>query len=39
MLLEGLDAVALTLKHQDRIEAFIGADTIARPWIYIGDAG
>lgn len=36
MLLEGLDPVALTLKLQDRIEAFQALDRKARPWIYLG---
>jgi 3-isopropylmalate/(R)-2-methylmalate dehydratase small subunit len=38
MLLEGLDAIDLTLKHRDRIAAFVAADRKARPWIYLGDA-
>jgi 3-isopropylmalate/(R)-2-methylmalate dehydratase small subunit len=38
MLLEGLDAIDLTLKHRDRIEAFVAADRKARPWVYLGDA-
>lgn len=36
MLLEGLDPVALTLKLQDRIDAFQAQDRQARPWIYAG---
>lgn len=36
MLLEGLDPVALTLKLQDRIDAFQAQDRSARPWIYAG---
>jgi 3-isopropylmalate/(R)-2-methylmalate dehydratase small subunit len=38
MLLEGLDAIDLTLKHREDIAAFIAADHAARPWIYLGDA-
>jgi 3-isopropylmalate/(R)-2-methylmalate dehydratase small subunit len=34
MLLEGLDAIDLTLKHLADIEAFFAADRAARPWIY-----
>lgn len=37
MLLEGLDAVDLTLKHKAQIAAFFSADHQARPWIYLGD--
>jgi len=37
MLLEGLDAIGLTLKHRLRIEAFQHADRIARPWIWQHD--
>lgn len=37
MLLEGLDAIELTLKHQVQIAAFQAADRQARPWIYLGD--
>lgn len=37
MLLEGLDAIELTLKHQAQIAAFQAADRQARPWIYLGD--
>jgi 3-isopropylmalate/(R)-2-methylmalate dehydratase small subunit len=37
MLLEGLDGIDLTLKHRESIEAFVAADRLARPWIYIGD--
>jgi 3-isopropylmalate/(R)-2-methylmalate dehydratase small subunit len=35
MLLEGLDAIDLTLKHRPAIEAFWHADRVARPWIYL----
>ena len=38
MLLEGLDAIDLTLKHQQQIAAFLAADRQIRPWIYPGDA-
>lgn len=38
MLLEGLDAIDLTLKHAPAIDAFIAADRQERPWIYLGDA-
>lgn len=34
MLLEGLDAIALTLKSRADIEAFHERDRRARPWIY-----
>lgn len=37
MLLEGLDVIELTLKHQARIAAFQASDREARPWIYLGD--
>lgn len=36
MLREGLDAIDLTLKHRDAIEAFRERDRAARPWIYLG---
>jgi 3-isopropylmalate/(R)-2-methylmalate dehydratase small subunit len=35
MLLEGLDAIDLTLKHRDAIEAFLVRDRAERPWIYL----
>jgi 3-isopropylmalate/(R)-2-methylmalate dehydratase small subunit len=35
MLLEGLDAIDLTLKHRDAIEAFGARDRERRPWIYL----
>lgn len=35
MLLEGLDAIDLTLKSQPQIEEFWQRDRIARPWIYL----
>ena len=34
MMLEGLDAIGLTLKRRDAIEAFQHADSVARPWIW-----
>ena len=35
MLLEGLDAIDLTLKHRDAIESFHARDRAQRPWIYL----
>ncbi len=35
MLLEGLDVIDLTLKHQDAIAAWQAADRRARPWAYL----
>jgi 3-isopropylmalate/(R)-2-methylmalate dehydratase small subunit len=35
MLLEGLDAIDLTLKHRDAIDAFRDRDRAQRPWIYL----
>jgi 3-isopropylmalate/(R)-2-methylmalate dehydratase small subunit len=35
MLLEGLDAIQLTLKQEDRIAAARKADAEVRPWIYL----
>jgi 3-isopropylmalate/(R)-2-methylmalate dehydratase small subunit len=35
MLLEGLDAIDLTLKHAPAIAAFHARDRIARPWVYL----
>lgn len=34
MLLEGLDAIDLTLKHREHINQFIEQDRQRRPWIY-----
>ncbi len=34
-LLEGLDAIAVTLKREDEIAAFQDADRRDRPWIYL----
>lgn len=36
MLIEGLDAIDLTLKHRAAIAAFHERDRMARPWIYLG---
>lgn len=36
MLIEGLDAIDLTLKHQADIAAWQARDRAARPWIYHG---
>lgn len=35
MLVEGLDAIDLTLKHRDAIAAWIVRDRLARPWVYL----
>ncbi len=35
MLLEGLDAIDLTLKLAPAIDAFVASDRAARPWIYL----
>jgi len=35
MLLEGLDPIALTLKHADCIAAWQAADRVARPWAWL----
>ena len=35
MLLEGLDQIAVTLKHDAAIQAFTARDREARPWIYL----
>ncbi len=37
MLLEGLDAIALTMKRDDEILAFQARDHLRRPWIYLGE--
>lgn len=34
MLLNGLDAIDLTLKRRAKIEAFVAADRISRAWVY-----
>ena len=38
ILIEGLDAIDLTLKHRDAIAAWQAADRTKRPWIYLGTA-
>jgi very-short-patch-repair endonuclease len=35
MLVEGLDAIALTLKRADAIDAFLTQDQAQRPWVYL----
>lgn len=35
MLLEGLDAIDLTLKYRDAIAAWTADDRTARPWVYL----
>ena len=35
MLLEGLDAIDLTLKNAAAIESFLQVDRLRRPWIYL----
>ena len=35
MLLEGLDAIALTLKSGAEIDAWEAADRVQRPWVYL----
>lgn len=35
MLLEGLDAIDLTLKHRDAIATWLADDRVARPWVYL----
>lgn len=35
MLIEGLDAIELTLKSRDEIEAFRSEDLVHRPWVYL----
>ena len=35
MLLEGLDAIDLTLQHEADIAAFLAADAERRPWVYL----
>lgn len=36
MLLGGLDAIDLTMRHADAIRAFQATDSTARPWVYLG---
>lgn len=38
MLVEGLDAIDLTMKHVGALAAFESADRAARPWIYLDAA-
>ncbi|MHA7819839.1 MAG: 3-isopropylmalate dehydratase small subunit [Erythrobacter sp.] len=38
MLLQGLDAIDLTLTQREAIDNWIAADTAARPWIYLEHA-
>jgi len=35
MLLEGLDAIDLTLKHREAIAGWTASDREARPWVYL----
>ncbi len=35
MLVEGLDGIALTLKHAEAIDAFEAQDKQQRPWVYL----
>lgn len=35
MLLEGLDAIDLTLRHEAEIAGWTARDTVARPWVYL----
>jgi 3-isopropylmalate/(R)-2-methylmalate dehydratase small subunit len=35
MLMEGLDAIAMTMKRDDEILAFQARDRLKRPWIYL----
>ena len=35
MLLEGLDAIDLTMKHKEAIAAFHARDRAERPWVYL----
>ncbi|MDP2325584.1 MAG: 3-isopropylmalate dehydratase small subunit [Gammaproteobacteria bacterium] len=39
MLLEGLDSIAVTLKHDAEIMAFQERDRLRRPWIYLPRTG
>ena len=38
MLLEGLDAIDLTLRQREAIERFLERDAAMRPWIYLAPA-
>jgi 3-isopropylmalate/(R)-2-methylmalate dehydratase small subunit len=35
MLLEGLEVIDLTLKHQSMIAEWQARDRLARPWVYL----
>ncbi len=35
MLIEGLDAIDLTLKHRAAIDAWAAGDRVRRPWVYL----
>ncbi|PNU03393.1 3-isopropylmalate dehydratase small subunit [Novosphingobium guangzhouense] len=37
MLIEGADAIELTLRHRTEIESFFARDAAVRPWIYLAD--
>lgn len=37
MLIEGADAIELTLRHRAEIESFFARDAAVRPWIYLAD--
>ena len=39
MLLEGLDAIDLTMKQKAAIDAFLARDRAERPWIYLAGRG
>jgi 3-isopropylmalate/(R)-2-methylmalate dehydratase small subunit len=39
MLLQGLDAIGLTLGKRVLIDLFVDRDRIARPWIYLDAPG
>lgn len=39
MLLAGADAIDLTLRHRDEIEAFLARDRQLRPWVYLQGEG
>ena len=39
MLIEGLDAIDLTLKRRDEIAAWTSHDRTLRPWVYLEKAG
>ena len=39
MLMEGLDAIAVTMKRDDEILAFQARDRLKRPWVYLSRPG